>query len=95
MFNGQNLGTAGGSKLSGADYYDPTDPANHPHQLLGQQQLQLMQAAFSCDLARVGTFMWSAGTNWVVFPSPFQGTAAQPQAASLIPAATAPSADPI
>jgi hypothetical protein len=34
-----------------------------------------MQAAFSCDLARVGTFMWSAGTNWVVFPSPFQGAA--------------------
>ncbi len=75
VFNGQNLGNAGGSKLSGADYYDPTDPANHPHALLGMQQLQLMQAAFSCDLARVGTFMWSAGTNWVVFPSPFQGAA--------------------
>jgi len=75
VFNGQNLGAAGGSKLSGADYYDPTDASNHPHQQLGQQQLQLMQAAFSCDLARVGTFMWSAGTNWVVFPSPFQGAA--------------------
>ena len=75
VFNNQNLGAAGGSKLSGADYYDPTDDANHPHQLLGAQQLQLMQAAFSCDLARVGTFMWSAGTNWVVFPSPFQGSA--------------------
>src|SRR5581483_7303567 len=56
-FQGLNLGAAGGSKLSGADYYDPTDPMNHPHQLLGLQQLQLMQAAFSCDLARVGTFM--------------------------------------
>jgi hypothetical protein len=75
VFNMQNLGAAGGSKLSGADFYDPTDPTNHPHQLLGQQQLQLMQAAFACDLARVGTFMWSAGTNWVVFPSPFQGAA--------------------
>jgi hypothetical protein len=63
------------TQLSGADYFDPTDLDNHPHQMLGAQQLQLIQAAFSCDLARVATFMWSAGTNWVVFPSPFQGAA--------------------
>ena len=31
------------------------------------------KTAFLCDLARVATFMWSAGTNWVVFPGSFQG----------------------
>ena len=36
-------------------------------------QLRLIKTAFACDLARVATFMWSAGTNWVVFPGTFQG----------------------
>lgn len=64
---------AGGSRLSGLDYYIPSDANNHPHQTLGQLQLALIRAAFTCDLARVATFMWSAGTNWVVFPGTFQG----------------------
>jgi hypothetical protein len=33
----------------------------------------MIKAAFACDLVRVSTFMWSAGTNWVVFPGVFNG----------------------
>jgi len=64
------------SHLTGVDYYDPTDPTNHPHQRLGQAQLAIIRAAFACDLARVATFMWSAGTNWVVFPGGLNGARA-------------------
>jgi Protein of unknown function (DUF1552) len=64
---------AGGTKLSGVDYYLPNDPTNHPHQALGQAHLSLIRASFACDLARVATFMWSSGTNWVVFPGTFNG----------------------
>jgi hypothetical protein len=67
------LAPAGGSKLSGVDYYLPNDPTNHPHQALGQAHLSLIKAAFACDLVRVATFMWSSGTNWVVFPGTFNG----------------------
>jgi len=67
------LAPAGGSKLSGVDYYVASDPNNHPHQALGQAHLSLIRAAFSCDLVRVATFMWSSGTNWVVFPGTFNG----------------------
>jgi hypothetical protein len=62
-----------GSKLKGVDYYDPGDPNNHPHQRLGMQQLAMIRAAFQFDYVRVATFMWSSGTNWVVFPTTFQG----------------------
>ena len=67
------LGPSGGSHLSGVDYYNPKDGTDHPHQVLGRLQLSMIKAAFSCDLARVATFMWSAGTNWVVFPGTFNG----------------------
>ncbi len=73
---GMQAPTGGGSQLKGVDYFDPGDPDNHPHQRLGMQQLGMIRAAFQCDYARVGTFMWSAGTNWVVFPSTFQGATA-------------------
>jgi hypothetical protein len=72
---------AGGSQLSGVDYYvpgmadDPTNPDNHPHWKLGMLQLDMIRTAFACDLVRVATFMWSAGTNWVVFPGTFNGQA--------------------
>ena len=72
---------AGGSQLSGLDYYvpnlpnDPANPDNHPHWKLGMLQLDMIRAAFACDLVRVATFMWSAGTNWVVFPGTFNGQA--------------------
>jgi hypothetical protein len=68
-----SLAPAGGSKLSGVDYYLPNSPTNHPHEALGQAHLALIRAAFACDLVRVSTFMWSSGTNWVVFPGNFNG----------------------
>jgi hypothetical protein len=58
---------------SGVDYYVSGSPNSHPHLDLGQNQLRLIKTAFTCDLVRVATFMWSAGTNWVVFPGTFQG----------------------
>jgi uncharacterized protein DUF1552 len=61
------------SDLGGVDYFVPNQPTSHPHIDLGQTQLRLIKAAFLCDLTRVATFMWSAGTNWVVFPGTFQG----------------------
>jgi hypothetical protein len=61
------------SSLGGVDYFVPNQPTSHPHIDLGQTQLRLIKAAFLCDLTRVATFMWSAGTNWVVFPGTFQG----------------------
>ena len=64
---------AGGSRLSGADYYDPGDTNNHPHEIVGRAHLGMIKAAFLCDITRVATFMWSAGTNWVVFPAIFNG----------------------
>jgi hypothetical protein len=59
--------------LSGVDYYIPNMPNSHPHLDLGLTQLRLIKTAFACDYVRVATFMWSAGTNWVVFPGTFQG----------------------
>ena len=68
-----NLAPGGGSMLSGVDYYDPTDPNNHPHLIVGQLQLSMIRFAFACDLVRVATFMWAAGTDWVVFPGTLNG----------------------
>jgi hypothetical protein len=62
------------TNLPGVDYYIPNMPASHPHQDLGLTQLRLIKTAFACDYVRVATFMWSAGTNWVVFPGMFQGS---------------------
>jgi uncharacterized protein DUF1552 len=58
---------------SGVDYYVSGAPTSHPHLDLGLNQLRLIKTAFACDLVRVATFMWSSGTNWVVFPGSFQG----------------------
>jgi hypothetical protein len=60
--------------LSGVDYYIPNMSTSHPHLDLGLTQLRLIKTAFACDYVRVATFMWSAGTNWVVFPGTFQGS---------------------
>ena len=51
----------------------PRLPDSHPHLDLGLNQLRLIKTAFACDLVRVATFMWSAGTNWVVFPGTLPG----------------------
>jgi hypothetical protein len=73
----QMMGTDPATKVytnsSGVDYYVTGSPNSHPHLDLGQNQLRLIKTAFQCDLVRVATFMWSAGTNWVVFPGTFQG----------------------
>lgn len=68
------------SNLSGVDYYPATANCTpgmttscHAHQDVAMNQLRLIKSAFACDLVRVATFMYSAGTNWVVFPSTFQG----------------------
>jgi len=37
------------------------------HAEVGQLHLALIRTAFACDLLRVATFMWSPGTNHVVF----------------------------
>ena len=66
------------STLSGVDYYvaggrnDPTMP-RPPPLAAGHVAAVDDPAAFACDLVRVATFMWSAGTNWVVFPGTFNG----------------------
>jgi Protein of unknown function (DUF1552) len=79
--SGSSAPAGGASSLSGVDYYvpgalaDPTNPDAHPHWKLGMLQLSMIRAAFACDLVRVATFMWSAGTNWVVFPGTFNGQA--------------------
>ncbi len=68
------------SNLSGVDYYPAVANCTpgaatscHPHQDVAINQLRMIKAAFACDLVRVATFMYSAGTNWVVYPSTFQG----------------------
>jgi hypothetical protein len=71
--NGAQFLPTGVSALSGVDYYIPGDPTSHPHQVLGRTQLEIIKAAFLCDLIRVGTFMWAAGTSNVLFPTSFDG----------------------
>jgi hypothetical protein len=70
---GQSMSSTVFTTGSGVDYYVSGAPNSHPHLDLGQNQLRLIKTAFACDLVRVATFMWSAGTNWVVFPGTFQG----------------------
>jgi hypothetical protein len=64
---------SGVSALSGVDYYIAGDPTSHPHQVLGRTQLEIIRAAFLCDLVRAGTFMWASGTSNVLFPTTFDG----------------------
>ncbi len=62
------------SNLSGVDYYPelanctPSAASScYAHQDVAMNQLRMIKAAFACDYVRVATFMYSAGTNWVVF----------------------------
>ena len=68
---GQSYAPSVFTNLSGVDYY-VNGSTSHPHLDLGLNQLRLIKTAFACDLVRVATFMWSAGTNWVVFPGTFK-----------------------
>jgi hypothetical protein len=45
------------------------------HGDVGKLHLSLIKTAFACDLLRVATFMWSPGTNHVVFGNLFPGMA--------------------
>ena len=47
---------------------------NNPfHEQIGMLQLAIIRTAFACDFARVATFMWSPGTNLVVFGGLYNG----------------------
>ena len=43
------------------------------HAEVGQLHLALVRTAFACDLTRTATFMWSPGTNHVVFGDLYPG----------------------
>jgi hypothetical protein len=43
------------------------------HAEVGQLHLAVIRTAFACDLLRVATFMWSPGTNHVVFGDLYPG----------------------
>lgn len=69
-----------GSKGSKFDYTD--DPNNPPmqkssdeslHEQVGNLHMDLIIAAFQCDLTRVATFQWSPGTNHVSFKGQYPG----------------------
>lgn len=69
-----------GSKGSKFDYTN--DPNNPPmqkasdealHEKVGNLHMDLIIAAFQCDLTRVATFQWSPGTNHVSFKGQYPG----------------------
>lgn len=71
-----------GSKGSKNDYTN--DPANPPmqkssdealHEKVGNLHMDIIIAAFQCDLRRVATFQWSPGTNHVSFKGQYPGRA--------------------
>jgi hypothetical protein len=43
------------------------------HREIGLLQLAIIRTAFTCDLTRTATFMWSPGTNLVVFGGLYDG----------------------
>ncbi len=43
------------------------------HQAIGMSQLQIIKTAFLCDVSRVATFMWAAGTSHVNFSDVIDG----------------------
>jgi hypothetical protein len=60
-------------------FYDvKKKPANQAgqnpfHGIVGQLQLDIIRTAFACNLTRTATFMWSPGTNLVVFGGLYEG----------------------
>jgi hypothetical protein len=60
-------------------FYDvKKKPANQAgqnpfHGIVGQLQLDIIRTAFACNLTRTATFMWSPGTNLVVFGGLYDG----------------------
>ncbi len=71
-------------EMAGRSCMPPAAPREYPaftnqigdspfHAEVGQLHLALIRTAFVCDLLRVATFMWSPGTNHVVFGELFDG----------------------
>jgi hypothetical protein len=50
---------------------------NPYHGTIGKLHLEIVRAAFVCDLVRVATFMWAPGSNHVVFGGLFPGMPTQ------------------
>jgi uncharacterized protein DUF1552 len=74
-----SVGSKGGNN---PDY--TSDPANPPmqkasdealHEKVGNLHMDIIIAAFQCDLRRVATFQWSPGTNHVSFKGQYPGRA--------------------
>jgi hypothetical protein len=59
----------GGRPGSGNSYGNPTALQDDApvHAAVGKAHLDVLKAAFVCDLIRVGTYQWSPGTNHVGF----------------------------
>lgn len=72
-------GTSNCEALMPPAYYGVADaPANQAgqnpfHGVIGQLQLDIIRTAFACNLTRTATFMWSPGTNLVVFGGLYDG----------------------
>jgi hypothetical protein len=72
-------GTSNCDALMPPMYYGVADaPANQAgqkpfHGVIGQLQLDIIRTAFACNLTRTATFMWSPGTNLVVFGGLYDG----------------------
>jgi hypothetical protein len=58
-----------------SDYTNPVAAtADDPtHAIVGQLHMDVLRAAFVCDVIRVATFQWSPGTNHVAFQNMFPG----------------------
>jgi hypothetical protein len=59
-------------------YGNPTNGATDDmatHQLVGQLHMDILKAAFVCDLIRCGTFQWAPGTSHVGFKGLYPGDA--------------------
>src|SRR3954452_11931237 len=61
------MGVADSNAGVGSSFAQPTAQQNDApvHAQAGALHLEVLKAAFVCDLIRVGTFQWSPGTNHV------------------------------
>jgi hypothetical protein len=57
------------------DYNNPraAAPDDPTHATVGQLHMDVLRAAFLCDIIRVATFQWSPGTNHVAFQNMYPG----------------------
>ena len=62
----------GGHGNYGSPKNGSTDDAM-THQTVAQLHMDVLRAAYLCDMVRVGTFQWSPGTNHVGFKGFYPG----------------------